>query len=240
MKQFISVKDVGGPNEIEKLIQSALAYKKDPRKDQALGQGKRAGLLFFNPSLRTRLSSQLAAQNLGMEPIVFNVGQEGWALEFGDGAVMNGSTVEHIKDAAPILGAYFDILCVRTFPGLKSREDDQSDQIIQSFVKYSKIPVVSLESATRHPLQSLADLITMTENMKAGKKPKVVLTWAPHIKPIPHCVANSFAEWACAWGKAEVIITHPQGYELLTEYTQGATTTNDQKAALEGDRKSVV
>jgi N-succinyl-L-ornithine transcarbamylase len=234
MKQFISVKDV---SDINALVKSALAYKADPLADKSLGANKRIGLLFLNPSLRTRLSTQVAAQNLGMEPIVFNVDKEGWALEFTEGAIMNGTTVEHIKDAAPILGNYFDILCIRTFPGLQNREDDYAEKIIHQFIKYAAIPVISLESATLHPLQSLTDLITINESMVDNKnlnnkKPKIVLTWAPHIKPIPQCVANSFSEWMTAWGEAEFVITHPEGYELSSQYTQGATITHNQEAAL--------
>ena len=156
MKQFISVKDV---QDINALVAKALAYKKSPFSDKKLGADKRIGLLFLNPSLRTRLSTQVAAQNLGMEPIVFNVDKEGWALEFEEGAIMNGTTVEHIKDAAPILGNYFDILCIRTFPGLVNKEADYSEKIIKQFIKHAGIPVVSLESATLHPLQSLTDII---------------------------------------------------------------------------------
>jgi N-succinyl-L-ornithine transcarbamylase len=205
--------------------------------DKNLGAHKRIGLLFFNPSLRTRLSTQVAAQNLGMEPILFNVDKEGWALEFSEGAIMNGNTVEHIKDAAPILGNYFDILCIRTFPGLQDQSADYSEKIINQFIKYAGIPVVSLESATLHPLQSLTDIITIQESMNLSgifktKKPKVVLTWAPHIKPIPQCVANSFSEWVNAWGEADFVITHPEGYDLSTEYTNGASITHDQQAAL--------
>jgi N-succinyl-L-ornithine transcarbamylase len=234
MKQFISVKDVVNINA---LVKKALNYKQQPFIDKVLGANKRIGLLFFNPSLRTRLSTQVAAQNLGMEPIVFNVDKEGWALEFTEGAIMNGTTVEHIKDAAPILGNYFDILCIRTFPGLQDKEADYSEKIIQQFIKYACIPVVSLESATLHPLQSLTDIITIKEQMELSgsfknKKPKVVLTWAPHIKPIPQCVPNSFSEWVNAWGEADFVITHPVGYELSTEYTNRATITNDQDAAL--------
>ncbi len=230
MKQFISVKDVP---QINALIELGLRYKASPVADQSLGKGKRVGLLFFNPSLRTRLSSQIAAQNLGMEPIVLNVGQEGWALEFEEGAIMNGTTVEHIKDAAPILGAYFDILCLRTFPKLESLKEDLRDQAIHSLIQYSGVPVVSLESTQLHPLQSLADLITLRENFKEKRKPKVVMTWAPHIKSIPHCVANSFAEWMNAWGEADFTITHPEGYELLPEYTRGAKIIHDQASALQ-------
>ena len=234
MKQFISVKDV---TNINALVEKALTYKQQPLLDKNLGAYKRIGLLFFNPSLRTRLSTQVAAQNLGMEPILFNIDKEGWALEFSEGAIMNGNTVEHIKDAAPILGNYFDILCIRTFPGLQDQSADYSEKIINQFIKYAGIPVVSLESATLHPLQSLTDIITIQESMNLSgtfknKKPKVVLTWAPHIKPIPQCVANSFSEWVNAWGEADFVITHPEGYDLSTEYTNGASITHDQQAAL--------
>jgi N-succinyl-L-ornithine transcarbamylase len=234
MKKFISVKDV---KDINALVKKALDYKANPFADKALGANKRIGLLFLNPSLRTRLSTQVASQNLGMEPIVFNVDKEGWALEFSEGAIMNGTTVEHIKDAAPVLGNYFDILCIRTFPGLQNREDDYGEKIINQFIKYAGIPVVSLESATLHPLQSLADIITITESMAQNenfknKKPKIVLTWAPHIKSIPQCVANSFSEWMTAWGEADFVVTHPEGYELAEEYTNGATITHNQEEAL--------
>ena len=234
MKQFISVKDV---QDMNALVAKALSYKKLPFSDKKLGADKRIGLLFLNPSLRTRLSTQVAAQNLGMEPIVFNVDKEGWALEFTEGAIMNGTTVEHIKDAAPILGNYFDILCIRTFPGLVDKQADYSEKIIKQFIKYAGIPVVSLESATLHPLQSLTDIITIQESIASNtnfknKKPKVVLTWAPHIKPIPQCVANSFSEWVGAWGEADFIITHPEGYALSTEFTKGATIEHNQDQAL--------
>ena len=234
MKQFISVKDV---QDINALVAKALYYKKLPFSDKKLGADKRIGLLFLNPSLRTRLSTQVAAQNLGMEPIVFNVDKEGWALEFAEGAIMNGTTVEHIKDAAPILGNYFDILCIRTFPSLANKDADYSEKIINQFIKYAGIPVVSLESATLHPLQSLTDIITIQESIASNasiknKKSKVVLTWAPHIKPIPQCVANSFSEWMGAWGEADFIITHPEGYALSTEFTNGATIEHNQDLAL--------
>jgi N-succinyl-L-ornithine transcarbamylase len=229
MKQFIQVKDVA---HIDTLVQKALAYKANPLLDQEMGRGKRIGLLFLNPSLRTRLSTQV-----GMEAIVFNVDKEGWALEFTEGAIMNGSTVEHIKDAAPVLGHYFDLLCIRTFPGLVDQVEDYSEKILNQFIQYAGIPIVSLESATLHPLQSLTDLITIQESMASTtsfnhKKPKVVLTWAPHIKAIPQCVANSFSEWMNAWGEADFVITHPEGYELATQFTDGATITHDQDAAL--------
>jgi len=234
MKKFIEVGDV---TDIQALINKGLAYKQHPLMDKALGANKRVGLLFLNPSLRTRLSTQVAAQNLGMDAIVFNVDKEGWALEFAEGAIMNGTTVEHVKDAAPILGQYFDILCIRTFPGLQNRDEDYSEKIINQFIKYAGVPVVSLESATLHPLQSLTDLITIQESIAATgliKKPKVVLTWAPHVKALPQCVANSFAQWATAANFADVVVTHPAGYELSEKYTKGATITHDQTAALEG------
>jgi len=231
MKKFISAHDV---DNILALIQKALDYKANPWKDEQLGKHKRIGCLFLNPSMRTRLSTQVAAEQLGMESVIFNVGSEGWALEFEDGAVMNGTTVEHVKDAAPIMGNYFDILAIRTFPGLKDREADYSEHIIQQFIKYAGIPVLSLESATLHPLQSLTDLITITENWQSTEKPKVVLTWAPHVKPLPQCVANSFAQWVNAWGQANFVITHPAGYELDDRFTKGATITHNQDEALAG------
>lgn len=232
MKNFISVTDV---SDIDALAAKALAYKADPYKHKQLGANKRIGLLFLNPSMRTRLSTQIAAQNLGIEPIVFNVGQEGWSLEFEEEAIMSGSTVEHVKDAAPVMGKYFDILCIRTFPSLKNREEDYSELFINQFVRYAGIPIVSLESATLHPLQSLTDIVTIKEVISVAplrKKPKVVLTWAPHIKPLPQCVANSFSQWVNAWGEADFVITHPDDYELAEQFTKGATITHDQDAAL--------
>lgn len=229
MKQFISAHDV---SDINALVQKALAYKADPFKDKSMGSNKRIGCLFLNPSMRTRLSTQIAAQNLGMEAIVFNVGQEGWALEFEEGAIMNGTTVEHVKDAAPIMGKYFDILAIRTFPSLKNKEEDYSELYIKQFIKYAGIPVISLESATLHPLQSLTDVITISESFTEKRKPKVVLTWAPHVKPLPQCVSNSFAQWINAWGAADFVITHPEGYELDKQFTKGATITTNQDAAL--------
>ena len=243
MKQFTSVQDLkalplGGDlrSAINTLVEKALMYKANPLQDKTLGAGKRIGLLFLNPSLRTRLSTQVAAANLGMDAIVFNVDKEGWALEFEEGAIMSGNTVEHIKDAAPVLGNYFDILCIRTFPSLKNREDDYSELYINQFIKYCGVPVISLESATLHPLQSLTDIITITEEIKKSKlknqKPKIVLTWAPHIKPLPQCVANSFSQWIGAWNEAEFVITHPEDYELKEEFTKGATIIYNQDEAL--------
>src|SRR6187397_782560 len=178
MQNFISVGDVA---DINALVAKALGCKADPFSSKQIGTNKKIGLIFLNPSLRTRLSTQVAAGNLGMEAIVFNVDKEGWALEFEDGAIMSGSTVEHVKDAAPILGRYFDILCIRTFPSLKNREDDYSELVINSFRQYPGVPLVSLESATLHPLQSLTDIITIKESLNSsplpsGRKPKIVLT----------------------------------------------------------------
>jgi len=229
MKNFISVKDV---SDINMLVKEAIAYKANPFKDKLLGSNKRIGLLFLNPSMRTRLSTQIAAQNLGMEAIVFNVGQDGWMLEFEDEAIMSGNTVEHVKDAAPILGKYFDILGIRTFPSLKNKADDYSELYIKQFIKYAGIPVVSLESATLHPLQSLTDIITITETFKENRKPKIVLTWAPHVKSLPQCVANSFSEWINAWGQADFTITHPEDYELDESFTKGAKIVHNQDEAL--------
>lgn len=233
MKNFVSVNDV---ENIDALTEKALFYKASPLADAALGTGKKIGLLFLNPSLRTRISTQVAAQNLGMETIVFNVDKEGWALEFAEGAIMNGNTVEHIKDAAPVLGSYFDMLCVRTFPSLRNREEDYAELVLNSFIRYSHVPVVSLESATLHPLQSLADIITITESWRQQTeqkhKPKVVLTWAPHVKPLPQCVANSFAQWMNAWQHAEFVIAHPPGYALDNAFTGSASVLHNQHEAL--------
>jgi N-succinyl-L-ornithine transcarbamylase len=238
LRNFLSVKDA----DINELVKSAINFRKNPLSQQSLGKGKRIGLIFLNPSLRTRLSTQIAAQNLGMEAVVFNGSQDGWSLEFEEGAIMNGTTVEHVKDAAPILGRYFDVLGVRTFPSLKNKEEDYSEYVMNQFVKYSGVPVISLESATVHPLQSLTDIITINDYMatspsplqRAGvrPKPKVVLTWAPHVKPLPQCVANSFCEWINEWGKCDFTITHPAGFELSEKFTKAAHITNDQAHAL--------
>ncbi len=230
MQNFISVNDV---SDINALVAKALAYKANPFADKHLGMDKKIGLLFLNPSLRTRLSTQIAAKNLGMDAIVFNVDKEGWALEFEEGAIMSGTSVEHVKDAAPILGQYFDILCIRAFPALQNKEEDYSEIVMNAFVKFAGIPIVSLESSTLHPLQSLTDIITIKESFNKSHKPKVVLTWAPHIKPLPQCVANSFAQWMTAWGEADFVITHPEDYELDTAFTNGATITHNQDKALE-------
>lgn len=231
MRHFTSVSDVA---DIDELVEKALVYKANPLSDIALGNGKRMGLLFMNPSMRTRISTHVAARNLGIEVVVFNMDRDGWKLELEDDVVMNGTSVEHIKDAAPVLGAYFDVLGVRTFPSLISKEDDYAEPLLSSLIKYAGIPVVSLESSTLHPLQSLADIITISEHRKQLTRPKVVLAWAPHIKPIPQCVANSFSQWMTTWGQADFVITHPHGYELDTAYTSNASIEYDQHVALQG------
>lgn len=229
MKYFIQFEN---KSLADQLIEQALNYKADPRKHLSKGLGKRVGCIFLNPSLRTRASTQIAALNLGMEPIIMNMDKEGWALEMKEGAVMNKLTVEHVKDAAAVLGTYFDILAIRAFPSLTNKQEDIDDFVLNQFKKYSGVPIISLESAVRHPLQSLADMITIQENSKHNKKPKVVLTWAPHIKAIPHAVANSFAEWAIGCGH-DLTITHPEGYDLDPQFTQGAKIEFNQKKALE-------
>ncbi|QEC80242.1 N-acetylornithine carbamoyltransferase [Mucilaginibacter ginsenosidivorax] len=227
MKLFSSVNDV---TDIDALVKEALALKQNPYANQELGKNKTLALVFLNPSLRTRMSTQKAALNLGMNVMVLNIDKEGWALELRDGVVMDGTTVEHIREAAGVMGQYADIIGVRSFPGLRNREEDYSEMIFNKFVEFCKVPVVSLESATRHPLQSLADLVTITE-LKTTARPKVVLTWAPHIKPLPQAVPNSFSEWMC---KADVdfTIVQPKGYELCADFTQGATISYNQDEAL--------
>jgi N-succinyl-L-ornithine transcarbamylase len=185
----------------------------------------------MNPSLRTRLSVQKAAHLLGMNVIVMNIDKEGWALETMEGAVMNGSKVEHIKDAAAMMGIYCDIIGIRCFPSLANKAEDYSEHILLQFMRYSKTPLISLESATLHPLQSLADMITIEEH-KMSASPKVVLTWAPHIKPLPQAVANSFSEWALKC-KYDLTIAHPEGYALSEDFTRGAHITTNQTEALE-------
>jgi len=227
MKKFTSVHDV--PN-VDALLQSALELKKNPFADKALGENKTLGLIFLNPSLRTRLSSQKAARNLGMEDLVMNFSSDGWGLETAEGVVMESGPGEHIREAAAVIGAYCDIIGIRAFPAFESREADYAEKITNDFIKYSGKPVISLESATRHPLQSFADLITITE-LTPKKKPKVVLTWAPHPKRLPQAVANSFAEWMNL-ADVDLVITHPAGYELSPDFVGDATVEYDQDKAL--------
>lgn len=210
-----------------------MGYKKDPFKDKTLGANKTLGMIFLNPSLRTRLSTQIAAKNLGMEVVVFNIDKEGWQLEMNDGAIMSGNTTEHVKEAAAVMGQYFDIMSIRTFPGLKDKEEDYTEKYINQFIKYAGVPVVSLESATLHPLQSLTDVITIREHWQQARKPKVVMTWAPHVKALPQAVPNSFAQWMNAWGEADFVITHPKGYELDPKFSGNAPVEYNQDKALQ-------
>lgn len=228
MKQFTSVHDV---ENIETLVKLGLELKSNPFKYETLGKRKTMGIIFLNPSLRTRLSTQKAAANLGMNTMVMNFTGEGWNLETEDGVVMDGGSQEHIKEAAAVIGMYCDIIGIRSFPKFESRESDYADKIIKDVIKYSGKPVVSLESAIRHPLQSLADLITIAE-LKKVEKPKVVLTWAPHPRKLPQAVSNSFAEWVINSG-LDLTITHPKGFELSEEFTKGATIEYDQAKAFE-------
>lgn len=228
MKHFTTVYDLQDPIQ---LVNDAIDLKSNPYAYETLGRHKTIGLIFLNASLRTRLSTQKAARMLGMEVMVMNMDKEAWAIEWNDGAVMNGTTVEHIKDAAAVLGNYCDIIGIRCFPGLTDRKKDYSEHLLLQLMKYCQVPVISLESATLHPLQSLADAITIKENWKEKYKPKVVLTWAPHIKPLPQAVANSFAEWMTKMD-VDLTVTHPEGYELCEDFTKGANITHDQNSAL--------
>lgn len=229
MKQFTSVDDIADPLG---LVREAMAIKKDPMAFNDLGKNLTLGLIFMNPSLRTRLSTQKAAQNLGMNVMVMNVGSDGWNLETEDGVVMNGSSAEHIKEAAPVIGAYCDIIGIRSFPGLKDREKDYEDAMLKAFTEYADVPVVSLESAIFHPLQSLADLVTIEET-KSKEKPKVVLTWAPHVRALPQSVPNSFVQWVNETDY-ELVITHPEGYDLSKDIVRGARIEHNQAKAFKG------
>lgn len=233
MKKFFSVDDV---DSLGSLVEEALYLKKNPRSFIDLGQGKMLGLVFLNPSLRTRISTQKAAIQLGMDVIVMNMSQDGWALETRDGVVMDGNTVEHIREAAAVMGQYCDIIGLRSFPGLKDRDEDYGERLFNSFSKYCQVPVISLESATRHPLQSLTDLITIQETKENIEKPKVLLAWAPHIKSLPQAVPNSFSEWMCkaqGEGMLDFRIAQPKGYELSEEFTNGAEIYYNLDEALE-------
>lgn len=231
MKKFFSVNDV---SDLGALVQEARDLKANPFQYNDLGKHKTLGLIFLNPSLRTRLSTQKAGMNLGMQVMVMNMGQEGWALETRDGIAMDGSTVEHIREAAAVIGQYCDVVGLRSFPSLNNREEDYQEVLFNKFMEFCKVPVVSLESATRHPLQSFADLLTIEEE-KTRPKPKVVLSWAPHVKALPQAVPNSFAEWmrrAQQEGMIDFSIAHPEGYELSPEFTGGVEIVHDQNQAL--------
>ncbi len=229
MKQFISLHDVPDPAA---LVAKARALKYNPLAGQQLGKHKTLGLLFFNASLRTRMSTQRAAQNLGMEVMVMNMDKEGWQLEFDTGAVMAAGSQEHIKEAAAVVSQYCDIIGIRAFPSLVNRAEDYAEKLLTGFARYATVPVISLESATLHPLQSLADWLTIAEHSPVPR-PKVVLTWAPHVKALPQSVANSFVQWL-RQAPVELVVTHPGGYELAPEFGEGVPVEYDQDKALAG------
>lgn len=226
MKHYTSIQDI---DNINNWIEEAKTLKKNPLANVGLGKNKTLGLLFFNSSLRTRLSTQKAALNLGMNPIVMNVSGDAWGLEFEDGTVMNGNTAEHIKEAAAVVSQYCDIIAVRAFPTLTDKVKDENEQVINAFINYASVPIVNMESATGHPLQGLTDALTIAE-FKKTKKPKVVLSWAPHIKPLPHAVANSFTQ---AMQKMDVdfVITNPTGYNLNPLITKDTPIYHNQEEA---------
>lgn len=223
MKKYTSINDI---DHMLSWIEEAKEIKASPLKHNNLGKHKTLGLLFFNASLRTRLSTQKAALNLGMDPIVMNVSGDAWGIEFEDGTIMNGDTAEHIKEAAAVISQYCDVIAVRAFPSLKDKEQDEAEQVLQSFIQFASVPVISMESATEHPLQGFTDAITISEN-STKKRPKVVLSWAPHIKALPHAVANSFVQ-AMHKMDVEFIITNPEGYNLNTEITKETPVSHNQ------------
>ena len=225
---FISLNDI---DSLKKWVSEALEIKENPLKNKKLGKNKTLGMLFFNPSLRTRLSTQKAALNLGMNVMVMNFTNEGWTLEFEDGAIMNQGASEHIKEAAEVVSQYCDVIAIRAFAELKDKEKDNSEVVISGFMKYATVPIINMESATGHPLQALADAITM-EEFKPNHRPKVVLTWAPHPKALPQAVPNSFVEMM-QLQDADFVITHPKGYELNPEITKDSTVEYNQNKAFE-------
>lgn len=226
MKNFISVNDIDNLNEA---LLKAKEIKTNPFANQTLGKNKTALLIFFNSSLRTRLSTQKAAMNLGMSVMVLDVNQGAWKLESEKGVVMDGDKPEHMLEAIPVMGAYCDVIGVRSFAQFESKADDYNETVLNQFIRYSGKPVFSMEAATRHPLQSFADLITI-EEFKQKAKPKVVLTWAPHPRALPQAVPNSFAEWMNATDY-EFVITHPEGYELDKEFVGNAVVEYDKEKA---------
>ncbi|RZJ66700.1 MAG: N-acetylornithine carbamoyltransferase [Flavobacterium sp.] len=228
MKNFTSVDVI---ENLETLLDLAAKLKSEPYSREDLGKRKTIGLLFFNPSLRTRLSTQKAASNLGMNAMVMNLNTEGWLLEFEDGVVMNGNKAEHIREAAQVVSQYCDILAVRSFPTLTDKEKDVSEHVISSFKKFASVPVVSLEGSSEHPLQAVADALTIRE-FSTKKRPKVVLTWAPHPKALPHAVPNSFVK-IMKMSDVDFIIANPQGYDLDPKITEGCAITHDQNKAFE-------
>ena len=226
---FTKVKDIG---DVRQAIKEALELKKNRFQYQEVGKNKTALLIFFNNSLRTRLSTQKAATNLGMNVIMLDVNQGAWRLETERGVVMDGDKSEHLLEAIPVMGCYCDIIGVRSFARFENKEDDYSEKILQQFIRYSGRPVFSMEAATRHPLQSFADLITI-EEYKRTERPKIVLTWTPHPRALPQAVPNSFAEWINAAGY-ELVITHPEGYELDPQFVGTARVEHNQRKAVEG------
>lgn len=226
MRHFISVKDIG---DLKLALEKAKYVKENPFADQALGKNKTLLMIFFNSSLRTRLSTQKAGLNLGMNVIVLDINQGAWKLETERGVIMDGDKTEHILEAIPVMGSYCDIIGVRSFAQFQSKADDYNEVTLNQFIQYSGRPVFSMEAATRHPLQSFADLITI-EEYKKTPRPKVVLTWAPHPKPLPQAVANSFCEWMNATDY-EFVITHPEGYELDEKFVGNAKVEYDREKA---------
>ena len=229
MKHFTSMKQLG---DLRKALEEAAYVKANPFADQALGHNKTVLLVFFNNSLRTRLSTQKAALNLGMNPIVLDVNQGAWKLETGRGVVMDGDKSEHLLEAIPVMGCMCDMIGVRSFARFESREDDYNEVILNQFIQYSGKPVFSMEAATRHPLQTFADIITIEEH-KEKARPKVVMTWAPHPKALPQAVPNSFAE-GMSMTDYDFVIANPEGYDLAPEFVGNAKVTHNQDEALEG------
>ncbi|WP_282162366.1 N-acetylornithine carbamoyltransferase [Ulvibacterium marinum] len=227
MRHFLSITEI---DSLTNLVSDARALKKKPFASKDLGKNKTLGLLFFNNSLRTRLSTQKAALNLGMDVMVMNFGKEGWALEYQDGTIMDQGTSEHIKEAAQVVSQYCDVIAIRAFASLKEKEKDEAELILNGFATYASVPILNMESSLGHPLQALADAITLAEHSK-NTKPKVVLSWAPHPKALPHAVANSFVEMM-RQQQAEFVITHPKGYELNPAITEGVQIEYDQNKAL--------
>jgi N-succinyl-L-ornithine transcarbamylase len=228
MKSFIAAPEA---NEITRLLALAKDIKESPINYRDFGANKTLVLLFFNPSLRTRLSTEKAGLNLGMQVISMNA-DNGWKIEFEDGAIMNGDTAEHVKEAAAVVSQYASIIGIRSFPTLISRDKDYQEEVISAFVKYASVPVVSLESATRHPLQSFADLLTI-EEFKQKDRPKVVLSWAPHPRALPQAVPNSFVEWMRR-ANVDIVVTHPEGYNLSPDFIGDAYVTTNQNEAFDG------
>ena len=229
MKQFLTLDDLP---ELDQAIKEGIVLKKEPYKWEALGKQKTLGMLFFNPSLRTRLSTQKAAQQLGIKTMIMNFSNEAWALEYEDGTQMSGLRSEHIREAAAVISQYCDVVAIRAFASLTDKEKDEQELVLSSFIKYATIPVINMESATAHPLQALADAITLKEHQQ-NKRPKIVLTWAPHPKALPHAVGNSFTRMIQKI-EADFVIAQPEGYELNPEITGNTPLVYNQEEAFQG------